>query len=141
MADFKLAVLQYLKIGDCSFETLRVKLSITEDSLNKLILELQAEGLIKCNSYNQLSLVQKPATPQMGLADLIKQVAQSSVHLTPQGKRRLTRARNDMGLPDLASAVEICAALHEALIDFIDTDGCLRIIHPTTGSQTKIQLR
>ena len=79
--------------------------------------------------------------PQTSLADLIKSVAQDSVKLTAQGKRRLTRARNDMGLPDLASAVEICAALHEALVDYIDTDGAISIIHPTTRLQTRIQLR
>lgn len=83
-----------------------------------------------------------PVVTQTGLADLVRGiVAQDSVKLTTQGKRRLRRLRNDLDLPDLASAVDIAAALYESLIDFTDPTGAITVVNPTTKTPVRLQVR
>lgn len=81
-----------------------------------------------------------PKPAQTGIADIITRVAQQNVPLSPMAKRCLTNVRNRLDLPGLAEATEVSAALTDALSDYIDTDGHLTLIHPTSREAIRIKL-
>lgn len=78
--------------------------------------------------------------PQTGIADIINRVSQQHINLTPQAKRSLTNVRNRLNLPSLDGATEVCAAVTDVLSDFVDTNGCIEIIHPISRVVTRIKL-